>query len=1151
VVADLCWQAVPREWGVGVDDYLVGLPEGVAARVKAANAPGLAALRRYLDAGNAIAFLGAGVSVPLYPLWNGVIDELIDAATDRGLDVVVATTLRELATEQPDAVVEDVRRYLGVPQYHVALRQTFRVRRDATTGQTWTPTQELVCRVPFAGAVTTNYDPGIVDARIRVRPRASSTGFASWTDELRLDDWLTGDVFGTGEELPVLFAHGHHNQPDAMVLATTEYRRAYAGKLARVLGRLIESRHLVWIGFSFADARIKAILGEVAEHAGTRIEPGRAARHIAVMPWDPASDRDPATLCRLAQIQYGADLILYPAADSDHSALGSLLATVADARFPTPATNSAEPVTVHETPAAPTQSDLPVVWVPQVEAVSAFVGRVEELGRLDRWAGDPGVRLVGVSAWGGAGKTTLVAEWLRRGGARLRPGARGVFGWSFYADPSVEHWTDGLLAWSRDVLKVDVSARASTRVRTADVVLALLAAGVVVVLDGLEVVQEGPAGNEFGRLLDGELREVLTGACRSEHAGLVVLTSRFPFADLEGFDGGAARMLELPPLTPAEGAAVLAESGAGWVPDASRLALVAAVDGHALAVSAMGGVLADRRDVVDVDALREELLAAGRTDARVAKVLRFYADRLAEPDRWLVAAVGLFAHPVAPEALLSVAGHEVFGGRLAGWTPSMVREAVMSRLSGLLSWHPDGTVSAHPLVRDAFRPLALGAAQLAADAALWEVPEQIATREDGLRVVEAIELLLDADQWQAADQLYFARTGGSVLWLTLPAARLGQRAASAFVGTPARRAACPERLPPQALVFYLNEVGLNALNAGDLTTAVEYLQASADHARAGDQIKFAGCLTNLADCYASMGRLADARTAADEALSLAEQTLERALERDAYAFLGWVAALAGDTAETERQFLAADRIQYADPDGEHLISLRAARWGEFLAATGRPGPARRLTDRSRQISTVNGWNENLARCDRLLAVLDIVDGSYAMALDRATTAAGVLRDGEVLTELADTLPVLADAARAAGDLPAAHRWASEALDLAGPRGMTPAHAAALTARARVHADQAAATADPGLQDTLIRRGRDDADAALRLAQRHGLAWQELGALDAHARLDDVEQHDRQWAATAAALRARLIPSDLDPDPLATVERLVAAEWASDCDEDDE
>jgi len=56
---------------------------------------------------------------------------------------------------------------------------------------------------------------------------------------------------------------------------------------------------------------------------------------------------------------------------------------------------------------------------------------------------------------------------------------------------------------------------------------------------------------------------------------------------------------------------------------------------------------------------------------------------------------------------------------------------------------------------------------------------------------------------------------------------------------------------------------------------------------------------------------------------------------------------------------------------------------------------------------------------------------------------------------------------------------------------------------------------------------------------------------AHAALDDAEAIDQGWAAEADALHARLVPPGLDPDPLATVERLVAeqktAEQAADAD----
>ncbi|MDQ3763878.1 MAG: SIR2 family protein, partial [Actinomycetota bacterium] len=1067
--------------------YLAGVAPGQSQRLATVNAVGLEHLRGYLASGEAVAFLGAGASAPLYPMWSELITELVDAAAHK-LSPEQAGTCRALAAQSPEEVTEILRRQLGAAEFREALRQTFRVRTDPDSGRTWTPVHELVCRCAFKGVVTTNYDPGIVDARGRVRVQATVTGFASYTDDDAMDRWRTGDVF-KGGELPVLFVHGPYSQPEHIVLATTEYRKAYTGKLSQVLARLIDAGHLVWIGFSFADQRIAAILREVAQAAGTRSEPGAAPRHIAIMPWDPdAADNDPGILAQRAEISYGAHVVLYPAPGGDHPALPALLADLVDPRFPPIAD-------LPLLPSAAPGAGVLALWTPAAEPVKHFTGRFEELDRLTRWAADPTVRLIGVTAWGGAGKTALVTQWIEQhAGATARPGVRGVFGWSFNADASAEHWAQALLDWAKDQLGHRVVGRS----RLGAAVLALLEAQpLVLVLDGLEVLQEGPEGGQFGRLLDGTLREVLTGACRVEHAGLVVLTSRFAFTDLEGFDGGAARMLEVPPFTPAEGAALLAASGGGWLPETERQELVASVDGHALAVAVMGGALADRPPTADLAGLRAKLAAATGTNQRVARVLRFYADRLVEADRYLVAAVSLFAHPVSPDAVLTVARHDAFAGHLDGWNPQRVAGAARHRLAGLLSWHPDGTLSAHPLVRDTFRPLALGAAQVAAEATLTGVPAgTIATREKGLRVVEAIELLLDADHWPAADDLYRSRTDNGRVWKHLPAARLGQRAASAFVATPSRRQACPEWLAPSAMEFYLGTVGVCAMLGGDLVSAVEYLNASASHDHAaGDTKNLSVALRNRTDCLSYLGDVEPALRTAAEALTHAAS--DRREVCDSTVSLGWVSILVGDTHSAEGHFIAADRVGLADdPDGSHLYSLRGVRWGEWLLRTGRFGPAWRLTDRNRAICRRYSWNADVARCDRLLGRLDLAAGNPTSAKRRVAAAATTFRDGDYLVELAQTLPVLADCARAAGDLDAADRHVDEALDIAGPRGLRPSQAAALTVRAFTCADRAAA----GSRDDSLGRGRDAAEAAHRIATRHRLAWHELDALDAHARL---------------------------------------------------
>jgi hypothetical protein len=161
----------------------------------------------------------------------------------------------------------------------------------------------------------------------------------------------------------------------------------------------------------------------------------------------------------------------------------------------------------------------------------------------------------------------------------------------------------------------------------------------------------------------------------------------------------------------------------------------------------------------------------------------------------------------------------------------------------------------------------------------------------------------------------------------------------------------------------------------------------------------------------------------------------------------------------------------------------------------------------------------VARFDRILCRLDLAAGDIAAAREHLLAAERRFRDGDYLTELASTLADLASCALAKGALKIAEQYTAEAISIAAPRALMPAHVTALAARARIRADQAAVTADPDL----LSQGRDAADAALRLAMPHHLAWQELDAERAHALLDRAEVVDRGWAA-----RGRCPPGTAGP-----------------------
>jgi tetratricopeptide (TPR) repeat protein len=1101
-----------------------------------------------LDSGQAVAFLGAGVSAPLYPLWKTLVAELIEAARD-DLSVQAFNTCQAMANKNPDAVVELIRRHLGSASFREVLRQVFRVRRDSTTGRTWTSVQELVARCGFNGVVTTNYDPGIVNARMAVRPFASGTGFASWTDEDTLERWRTGEVF-QDDELPVLFAHGHHNQPGAIVLATTEYRRAYSGKLSLVLKTLADRYHLVWIGFSFSDQRIAAVLREVEENTGTRFEPGRPPRHVAILPWDPSPNGinsgepdDPDVIRNIMEIQYGCRTVFYPVLDGDHSALTSLLEEFAQPQFPAaakaPATPDRMPDRVpkrsrqqdHRDEEVGASHDVVVRWVHGGVPLDHFTGREEELSRLDRWAADRDVRLIGVTAWGGAGKTALVTEWLSRQ-HQSRP-VRGIFGWSFYEDPSAERWANELLEWAGrsfnynpDPGRRRLSARVLDLIRREPLLL---------VLDGLETLQEAPARQGFGQFLDGLLRSVLTGSCQRDHAGLAVLTSRFPFADLEAFDGASARMLDVPPFSLAEGAELLRKAGGDWLSDQERRSFVHDVDGHALAVNALATTLRERPPASDLARLREDLASARRTDARVGRVLQFYAERLTVPDRLLVAVVSLFTRPISVASVVALGEISTLDHPFAEWTSTHVETVARGPLAGLLTWHPAGLISAHPLVRETFRTLVLtgDAARLATDVALADLPVQpVVSYDEALRVVEMIELLLEADQWDAADRLHIEYASGGRIWPRLPAARIGQRCATAFIGTEERRRLCREYLSAYHVDRYLNWASLCAMLAGDMIEAESLLRISLDDEfQENDPTNRGYALQKLSGCLSYLGHAAQAREAATKATDLARYTNYNTGLRNALTTLGAALDLEGETAAADRRFAEADQVQVQHGSTSHVYSLGGTLWGDFLLRTGRLAIARQLTEKNLTICERNNWNNGIARCCRLLARCDLAEGNLLTARQWLDQATSTFRDGDFLVELALTLPDVAEYHLLAGNLDDAEHLCTETVTLAGPRQLVPSHARALALRARVRSESHVAAGDISELD----RARDDADHALRLTTkiRH-LPWQELDALKAHSYIDRIAGLDQGWHQQVIELRTTLIPSNLEGNPLAAI-----------------
>ncbi|HZF07416.1 MAG TPA: TIR domain-containing protein, partial [Thermoanaerobaculia bacterium] len=339
-----------------------------------------------------------------------------------------------------------------------------------------------------------------------------------------------------------------------------------------------------------------------------------------------------------------------------------------------------------------------------------FVGREAELARLDAAWEAPGTHVLTFVAFGGVGKSTLVARWLDRMAADDWRGARRVLDWSFYSQgteervTSADRFLDHALGFFGDPDPIQGAAR-DRGLRLAELVRR---EKTLLMLDGVEPLQH-PPGPLGGRLKDPGLAALLKSLAGG-NPGLCVVTTRERIADLENFPKTAPQV-DLETLSSEAGAELLRQLGVKGKESELRAAS-ADLGNHALALTLFGNYLGRacggdvrRRKEVDLGQVAERL------GGHALRVIRAYARWLGEGrELAIVRLVGLFDRPAAKEALAALRSRPEIPGLTEPlvdlseeewqWVVSSLREHGF-----LLPADPQqpGVLDAHPLVRVYFQ----------------------------------------------------------------------------------------------------------------------------------------------------------------------------------------------------------------------------------------------------------------------------------------------------------------------------------------------------------------------------------------------------------------------------------------------------------------
>lgn len=238
-----------------------------------------------------IAFVGAGLSTPEYPLWPQLVTTLCKECGVEYPDESTLSQLAELAKKKdPD-------------RYVAHLRDVFQ-RKDPQYRHVY------LVKCPFAGFVTTNYDHFIEQAQSDLHSRSS---------DVFSYPHLPTDTLG---KEAVHHIHGHvaHDQEFELVLTSSEYERAYSQEslLDAILKGLIY-KHVCFIGCSLNDEYLRPMLGRCNR---IRSHLKRTSGHPPYK-WFMLTDREETTPVETQTI--GIVPVRYDRRTGDHQGLTDIL----------------------------------------------------------------------------------------------------------------------------------------------------------------------------------------------------------------------------------------------------------------------------------------------------------------------------------------------------------------------------------------------------------------------------------------------------------------------------------------------------------------------------------------------------------------------------------------------------------------------------------------------------------------------------------------------------------------------------------------------------------------------------------------------------------------------------------------------------------
>jgi tetratricopeptide (TPR) repeat protein len=641
-------------------------------------------------------------------------------------------------------------------------------------------------------------------------------------------------------------------------------------------------------------------------------------------------------------------------------------------------------------------------------AYENLVGREYELTRLDDAWANPETNILSLIAEGGAGKSALVNEWLKRMQAENYRGAEAVLGLSFYSQGTKERATSAeqFLNWAIEKLGIKIETTSATAKGEA-IAEEMMKRRVLLLLDGCEPLQHG-LDKQQGELKDQGLRALLRRFASTPPAqahGLVVLTSRLSIKDIARWENSATPVVNMEQLSDKAGAALLRDNGV-WGTDKELQVAALDFEGHPLALGLLASLL---KETQLGDVRRRDHIRAWTDDEdnprhdHARRVMESYEKEWLAGQPILLAVmhvIGLFDRPASGECLKALRSQP----KIKGLTDDIVRlddrewRRVVARLREVRLLAPTDSAAldvldAHPLVREwfgnRFRQL-YETAWKAGHRRLYEHLRRT-TREGEKPTLESLAPLYQAithgclagrhqEVWEKiyVDRICRRESDGSIAYYaTRNLGALGNdlAAISWFFDKPFETPTATLKKSDQA--WLLSQTSKRLRAQGRLAEALPGVRAALEMAEdAGDWMNAAIGAENLSETELLVGAVATAVAAAERSIANADRSDDKFGMMSARTTHADALHAAGRFKEAQRQFTDAEqRQQEVQPEFPLLYSVPGYQYCNLLLARGHWAEVRERTTQ-----TFEWDNRYGSLLDRALGQLSLGRAYFGLSL---------------------------------------------------------------------------------------------------------------------------------------------------------------------------